>query len=170
MTICDFKPSDLDHVILDVIDEGWTLNRDKAEERLCLTDDGAKTLEGVASDGIGHPCPFFGSYGETWPFFRKCRDLFREALRDRAETELCGETRGCVSAVLSFGCFQDRGRDMGDLEESAAKALYANLYDANGPVQPDFGMREVAYAIVRDAVEDLAWKYDNCEKEVRGDE
>ena len=169
MTICDFKPTDLDRAILNVVAEGWTLDRRNAEERLCLTDDGAKALGSVASNGIECSYLFFNSYDETWPFFRKYRDLFRESLRDQVEDGLFEKANGCVSAVLSFSCFQNQGRNMGDLEESAAKALYANLYDAEGPVQPDYGMQEVAHAVVRGAVEDLAWKYDNSEKEVKGD-
>lgn len=169
MTICDFKPTDLDRAILDVVAEGWTLDRSKAEKRLCLTDGGAKALQSIASDGVECSYLFFNSYQETWPFFRKYRDLLRESLRDQVENGLFKEANGCVSAVLSFSCFQNRGRNMGDLEEAAAKALYANLYDAEGPVQPDYGMQEVAHAVVRGAVEDLASKYDWSEKEVVDD-
>lgn len=170
MTICDFRPTDVDRAILDVVAEGWTLDRSKAEERLCLTDDGAKALQSIANHGIECSYLFFNSYQETWPFFRKYRDLLRERLRDQVEDGLFEKANGCVSAVLSFGCFQNQGRNRGDLEEAAAKALYASLYDTGGPVHPDYGMQEVAHAVVRGAVEDLAWKYDDSEKEVKDDE
>ena len=170
MTICDFRPTDLGRAILDVVAEGWTLDRREAKERLCLTDDGAKALQSIASHGIECSYLFFNSYDETWPFFRKYRDLLREGLRDQVESGRFEKANGCVSAVLSFSCFQNRGRNKGDLEEAVAKALYANLYDTNGPVNPDYGMLEVAHAVVRGAVEDLASTYDWSEKEAKNDE
>ena len=165
MKRCDFAPTDLDRVVLDAVDPGWTLDRALARERVCLTDDGAETLRQVAEHGCQSGCctPFI-YYADTWRFFRKYRDLLRDRLRDQVEEGLFENANGVVSAVLSFACYKD-ARDKADLEEAAAKALYGNLYDAEGPVEPDCDMKNVANAIVWGAVEDLASRYDWNEKE-----
>lgn len=107
-------------------------------------------------------------YEDTWRFFYDNRHLLTRQLKEQVEEGLFENANGAVSAVCSFACFSDKERKDW-LEEVAAKVLYGRINKRYGDNDHEFHI--VANAIVWGAFEDLANRYENCDKEdVRDDE
>lgn len=120
-----------------------------------ISEDAADQLATVCRStcGAADGFPGFSYYHETREFFKAHRDEIAARLREQIAEGVFGNSRGVVSAVMSFNCL--RGCDAAELEEEAARAFFGPLEGLD-----DGTLDNVATACAWAALEDLAYRLD----------